>query len=154
MPRAGVEPAWPCGQRIFLPATTFAAAQLRVWSLECASTVGLFVKTAFRSPPSTLYTCRPSSRVRIGSALPRESRGFADFDGIRQGVSAAAAQYCLSPLRLPISPSGPSASVYLGSSADGEMRSGWRGPGLRSPYLRLLVVVDWASPITITVLLY
>ena len=63
------------------------------------------------------------SRVRIGSALPRESRGFADFDGIRQGVSAAAAQYCLSPLRLPISPSGPSTSVYLGSPAHGEVRS-------------------------------
>ncbi len=70
-------------------------ASLRVRSLECATTLAARHRTAVRSPPSTLYTCRRRfartglARRYRGRSRPR---GFADFDGIQRGVSVPAAQ--------------------------------------------------------------
>src|ERR1700722_4256156 len=92
VPRAGVEPAWPFSQRIFLPTTAFAAA-LRAFGVWNAPRP-LRLLSRHRSPPSTLYTCRPDNLGRIGSALPR-ALGPGDsptLTGSGQAVSAPAAQ--------------------------------------------------------------
>jgi hypothetical protein len=57
------------------------------------------------------------------------SRGFADFDGIQQGVSAAAAQFFISPLRLPISPSGQARQCTWEQPLAARCQTAAREPG-------------------------
>src|SRR5471030_976969 len=63
----------------------FGRRAVRVWGLECATTI-----TAHEPPQvpavHSLHLPTPQWATRIGSALPRASpRGFTDFDGIRPG---------------------------------------------------------------------
>ena len=47
---------------------------------------------AVRSPPSTLYTCQGLRLLDWLGVASADARGFTDFDGFQQPVSAAAAQ--------------------------------------------------------------
>ncbi len=64
----------------------------RVRSLECAT--ALAARQSCRQAPAVHSLHLPTATMRcwIGSALPRNLRGFADFDGIQRDVSTLAAQ--------------------------------------------------------------
>ena len=92
-----------------------------------------------RRPLSTPAGCskRSPDWLGVASGLPW---GFADFDGIQQSVSAAAAQYFISPLRLPISPSGQARQCTLRRPAHAEMQKAASRPrrqGLEAADFRL-----------------
>jgi hypothetical protein len=111
VPRAGLEPARPFGQRIFLPSTAFAAAQSRLGS-GMRHDHGSLVD-CFRPPPSTLYTCQ-RAKAHPGLArrcLGSRARGFADFDGLQTSRFHTRRSQSGSPLRLPITSPGQGSSV-------------------------------------------
>jgi hypothetical protein len=89
VPRAGIEPAKPCGRRIFVP-LRFAPPR----SPRLESGVRLDPRPLPLGPHRPLST--PAKRFALGLARRclelLEARGFTDFDGLQQLVSDAAAQ--------------------------------------------------------------
>jgi hypothetical protein len=76
----------------FLTRYGFRRRAMRVWGLECATTMRVPLNCPKVPTVHSLhlpYATRPDW-LGVASGLPW---GFADFDGIRQSVSAAAAQF-------------------------------------------------------------
>ena len=98
---AGLEPAWACAQRIFLPATAFAARscagsareRFGVWTIPSPWPCG------FRCCPSSLYTF-----PFPGLARDCHLTGSPEFGQFCIFGFPESTQVCLSPLRLPVSP--------------------------------------------------
>ena len=77
----------------FLTHCGFHRRAVRVWGLECATTITA-LSSRHRSPPSTLYTCQPRCGLDwLGVASDLKPRGFTEFGGIQRAVSMPAAQF-------------------------------------------------------------
>lgn len=106
MRAGGLEPPWPCGQRIFVPSTAFAALAVAPSALRLSLWSGLSLR---RAPPRHSRWGLGAARLvstpsPCGAWLGIAFAGFPEFEQFctlrfRQGHSIY-----LSPLRLPISP--------------------------------------------------
>src|SRR5580658_459419 len=78
-------------RRIFLPLRLSPPRAMRVWGLECATTVTAALDCR-RSPPSTLYTCQHRCARLARRCLRLGPGGSPTLTGFGQAVSVPAAQ--------------------------------------------------------------
>jgi hypothetical protein len=97
----GIEPTRAKAQRIFIPATAFAATQFgRLWS-----GLSLHRASANRRVGAARLVSTPSAVLsRCGLARDRHLTGFPEFEQFCIAGFPASTQFGLSPLRLPIPP--------------------------------------------------
>jgi len=117
---AGLEPAWAYAQRIFIPATAFAASSLHSIRKESLGS-GLSLHLSLSALGAARLVSTPSRfRAWLGIAISKVSPTLGSSTS---PVSRSALNFGLSPLRLPISPRPHIYSIYTSPGASRQART-------------------------------